>query len=230
MNEKKDSSDITEPLLRAVDLVKTYADGNVRALRGVSLEIRQGESVAIVGPSGCGKSTLLHILGGLDHPTSGEVFFRGTSLRKLDLDQYRAHDIGFVFQSFHLMPNLSAVENVQVPMFESKWSRSDRVERARRLVSEVGMAHRRDQETINLSVGERQRVAIARALANEPCLLLADEPTGNLDSHSQAEILKLLSTLRRKEGLTLLIITHSPDVAKAADRVIRLRDGEVEAE
>jgi putative ABC transport system ATP-binding protein len=226
MNER-DSQTRTGPLLRAENLVKTYIDGDVHALRGVSLELFEGESLAIVGPSGCGKSTLLHLLGGLDRPTSGDVFFRGVSLSKLDLDRYRAHDIGFVFQSFHLMPILSAVENVQVPMFEGSLSRSQRAERADKLVAEVGMSHRKHQPTVNLSVGERQRIAIARALANSPTLLLADEPTGNLDSQSQSDILDLLAELRRKEGVTLLIITHSPDVAGAADRIIRMRDGRI---
>jgi putative ABC transport system ATP-binding protein len=225
MTDPIDSQSGAGPLLRAADLAKTYVDGNVQALRGVSLELHEGESLAIVGPSGCGKSTLLHLLGGLDRPTGGDVFFRGVSLSNLDLDHYRAHDIGFVFQSFHLMPILSAVENVQVPMFESALSRLQRAERAEQLVAEVGMSHRKDQPTVNLSVGERQRIAIARALANGPKLLLADEPTGNLDSRSQADILELLAGLRRKEGLTLLIITHSPDVAQAADRIIHMRDG-----
>lgn len=224
---ERDSQTRTGPLLRAESLVKTYTDGDVHALRGVSLELCEGESLAIVGPSGCGKTTLLHLLGGLDRPTSGDVSFRGVSLSKLDLDRYRAHDIGFVFQSFHLMPILSAVENIQIPMFEGSLSRSERAARAEKLVAEVGMAHRANQSTVNLSVGERQRIAIARALANEPKLILADEPTGNLDSQSQADILKLLEDLRRKEGVTLLIITHSPDVAKAADRIIRMRDGRI---
>lgn len=215
------------PLLRAENLVKTYTDGNVQALRGVSLELREKESVAIVGPSGCGKSTLMHLLGGLDTPTSGEVFYKGTSLAKLDLDHYRAREIGFVFQSFHLMPTLTAVENVQIPMFESPMSRTERAARAEMLVKDVGMGHRKDQPTRNLSVGERQRIAIARSLANRPSLLLADEPTGNLDSKNQSEILKLLEDLRQKQGLTLLIITHSDDVARAADRVIRMRDGRI---
>lgn len=215
------------PLLRAENLVKTYVDGNVQALRGVSLEVRPGESVAIIGPSGCGKSTLLHLLGGLDHPTSGEIYFRGQPLSKIDLDRYRAHEIGFVFQSFYLMPTLSAVENVQVPMFESTLKASQRAARASKLVTEVGMAYRMNQSATRLSVGERQRIAIARALANEPTLLLADEPTGNLDTHNQAEILRLLEDLRKKQGLTLLIVTHSNEVAAAADRIIRMKDGQI---
>jgi ABC-type lipoprotein export system ATPase subunit len=218
------------PILRARGLVRTYPDGAVRALRGVSLAVRARDSVAIVGPSGCGKSTLLHLLGGLDRPTAGEVDYGGTPLGTLDLDRFRAREVGFVFQSFHLLPTLTALENVQVPMFEAAWPRSERVSRAAGLLDEVGLAHRRAQRPMALSVGERQRVAIARALANEPRLLLADEPTGNLDSVNQAEVLRLLARLRAERGLTLIIVTHSPDVAAAADRVIKLRDGLIESD
>jgi len=215
------------PLLRAEGLTKTYPDGEVQALRGVSLNVEQNEAIAIMGPSGCGKSTLLNLLGGLDRPTGGEIYFRGTPLSRIDRDQYRAREIGFVFQSFHVLGTLSAVENVQVPMFETKLGRRQRVERAEALIEQVGLAHRRNHRPMQLSVGERQRVAIARALANEPSLLLADEPTGNLDSRSQNEVLQLLDDLRQRQGLTLIIITHSPEVAAAAQRVIRMRDGRI---
>ena len=215
------------PLLRAEGLTKTYPDGEVQALRGVSLNVERNESVAIMGPSGCGKSTLLNLLGGLDRPTEGEIYFRGIPLSQIDRDQYRAREIGFVFQSFYVLSTLSAVENVQVPMFETTLDRRQRVERAEALIEQVGLAHRRNHRPMHLSVGERQRVAIARALANEPSLLLADEPTGNLDSRSQNEVLQLLNDLRQRQGLTLIIITHSPEVAAAAQRVIRMRDGRV---
>jgi len=215
------------PLLRAEGLTKTYPDGEVQALRGVSLDVERNEAVAIMGPSGCGKSTLLHLLGGLDRPTGGEIYFRGTPLSRIDRDQYRAREIGFVFQSFHVLGTLSAVENVQVPMFETTLGPRQRVERAEALIEQVGLAHRRNHRPMHLSVGERQRVAIARALANEPSLLLADEPTGNLDSRSQNEVLQLLDDLRQRQGLTLIIITHSPEVAAAAQRIIRMRDGRV---
>ncbi|MGZ3391757.1 MAG: ABC transporter ATP-binding protein [Isosphaeraceae bacterium] len=215
------------PLLRAEGLTKTYPDGEVQALRGVSLNVEQNEAVAIMGPSGCGKSTLLNLLGGLDRPTGGEIYFRGTPLSRIDRDQYRAREIGFVFQSFYVLSTLSAVENVQVPMFETTLGRRQRVERAEALIEQVGLAHRRNHRPMQLSVGERQRVAIARALANEPSLLLADEPTGNLDSRSQNEVLQLLDDLRQRQGLTLIIITHSPEVAAAAQRVIRMRDGRI---
>jgi ABC-type lipoprotein export system ATPase subunit len=215
------------PLLRAEGLAKTYPDGDVHALQGVSLAIEAGESVAITGPSGCGKTTLLQLLGGLDRPDTGEVYFEGTPLAKLDLDAFRALRLGFVFQSFHLLPTLSAVENVQVPMFEGPWSRSERLSRAEALLTEVGLAHRKDHRPSRLSVGERQRVAIARALANSPTLILADEPTGNLDSRSQGEVLELLARLRVERALTLVVVTHSHEVAAAADREVRLRDGQI---
>lgn len=215
------------PMLRAEGLVKTYPDGDVRALQGVSLAIARGEWASITGPSGCGKSTLLQLLGGLDRPTSGEVFFEGQPLASLDLDAFRARRLGFVFQSFHLLPTLTALENVQVPMFEGPWPRSERADRASELLDEVGLGHRKSHRPGRLSVGERQRVAIARALANGPNLILADEPTGNLDSHSQGDILALLDRLRRERSLTLVVVTHSHEVAAAADREVRLRDGRI---
>ena len=225
-------SDASEagPLLRAEGVVKTYPDGDVKAVRGVSIAIAAGEFAAITGPSGCGKSTLLHLLGGLDRPDEGEVFFRGEPLSKLDLDAFRARRLGFVFQSFHLVPTLTAMENVQVPMFEGDVPRGERAGRARRLLEEVGLSDRASHLPRRLSVGERQRVAIARALANGPALLLADEPTGNLDSKTQAEVLDLLARFRRERGLTLVVVTHSAEVAAAADREIKLRDGRVVAD
>jgi ABC-type lipoprotein export system ATPase subunit len=216
------------PILRADGLAKYYPDGHVQALRGVSLQIEPSESVAITGPSGCGKSTLLHLLGGLDRPTQGEVFFREEPLSKLDIDAFRAHQVGFVFQTFYLMPTLTALENIQIPMFEGPWPPSQRRERALRLIEEVGLADRRDHRPGQLSVGQRQRIAIARALANDPQLLLADEPTGNLDSKSQDEIIHLLHRLRDERRLTLVIVTHSHDVARAADRRIPMKDGQIQ--
>jgi len=218
---------LTGLLLRAEGLVKSYPDGDVRAVRGISLAIHANEFVAITGPSGCGKSTLLHLLGGLDRPDHGDVFFRGEPLAQLDLDEFRARRLGFVFQSFHLIPTLTALENVQVPMFESDCPRSKRADQARKLLNEVGLAERSRHLPRRLSVGERQRVAIARALANDPTLLLADEPTGNLDSATQREVLDLLARLRRERGLTLLVVTHASEVAAAADREIKLRDGQI---
>jgi ABC-type lipoprotein export system ATPase subunit len=215
------------PLLSAQALEKYYPDGHVQALRGVSLEIAAAESVAITGPSGCGKSTLLHILGGLDRPTKGDVFFRGQALSQLDIDAFRALQVGFVFQSFYLMPTLTALENIQIPMFEGPWSPAQRTQRAQHLIEEVGLTDRRSHRPSQLSVGQRQRVAIARSLANDPSLLLADEPTGNLDSNSQDEIIRLLHRLRDSRKLTLVIVTHSHEVAQAADRRILMKDGQI---
>jgi ABC-type lipoprotein export system ATPase subunit len=223
--------EITAPataILRAEGLVKYYADGHVQALRGVSLKIKASESVAITGPSGCGKSTLLHLLGGLDRPTQGDVYFRDKPFSKLNIDDFRAHQVGFVFQSFYLMPTLTALENIQIPMFEGPWPPRERVERASHLIAEVGLADRSSHRPSQLSVGQRQRIAIARSLANDPCLLLADEPTGNLDSKSQDEIIQLLHRLRDQRQLTLVIVTHSHEVAQATDRRIPMKDGQIQ--
>jgi len=214
------------PLLLAEHLRKVYPDGHVVALDDVSLAIAPSEYVAIMGPSGCGKSTLLNLLGALDRPDSGEVSFEGVPLsRQPSLDRFRAQKIGFVFQSFHLLPSLSALENVQVPMFGGPLSASGRARKARELLGSVGMLHRARHSPVQLSVGERQRVALARALANDPVVLLADEPTGNLDSRSAAEVLDLFSSLNRDRGLTLVVVTHSPEVAQRCGRVLWLRDG-----
>jgi putative ABC transport system ATP-binding protein len=219
---------IPSPLLHAEHLRKVYPDGKVVALEDVSLAIAPGEHVAIMGPSGCGKSTLLNLLGALDRPDSGEVFFEGVPLSRqpaLALARLRSRKIGFVFQSFHLLPTLTALENVQVPMFGGPLSAPGRARKARELLETVGMLHRAKHTPVQLSVGERQRVAIARALANDPVLLLADEPTGNLDSHTAAEVLELFSSLNRDRGLTLVIVTHSPEVAHGSGRVVWLSDG-----
>lgn len=216
-------------LLVAENLHKQYPDGEVHALNGVSLGIGRGEHVAITGPSGCGKSTLLNLLGALDRPDQGEVYFGGEPLSRMrTLDRFRARQIGFVFQSFYLLPALTARENVQVPMFEGPpRSPRERVKKADELLALVGMAHRAGHRPGKLSVGERQRVAIARSLANDPALLLADEPTGNLDSDNAAHIMDLLIGFQKDRGLALLVVTHSPEVADRADRVVRMKDGRV---
>ncbi|MCE9563605.1 MAG: ABC transporter ATP-binding protein [Planctomycetes bacterium] len=216
-------------LLFASDVRKTYPDGAVHALNGVTLGVREAEHVAITGPSGCGKSTLLNLLGVLDRPDSGEVFFRGEALStRRDLDRFRARQIGFVFQSFFLLPTLTARENVQVPMFEGMpLSARERAKKADGLLELVGMEKRAGHRPMQLSVGERQRVALARALANDPALLLADEPTGNLDSENAVRVLDLLTMLQKERRLALLVVTHSDDVARRADRVVRMKDGRV---
>jgi|SRR5579883_2178391 len=216
-------------LLYAEGLEKLYPDGKVRALGGVTLGVRAGEYLAVTGPSGCGKSTLLNMLGALDRPDSGEVYFSGEPLsRRRDLDHFRAKQIGFVFQSFFLLPTLTSRENVQVPMFEGPpRSARERQRKADELLELVGMAKRAKHRPSQLSIGERQRVALARALANDPVLLLADEPTGNLDTENADHVLDLLTAFQRDRGLSLVIVTHSPEIAERADRVIRMRDGHV---
>jgi putative ABC transport system ATP-binding protein len=215
-------------LVRVEHVSRLYPDGNVTALSDISLSVQAGEYLAIMGPSGSGKSTLLNLLGALDVPTSGEVFFDDQAMSTCpNLAAIRAHKIGFVFQSFHLLPTLTAWENVQVPMFEGVRSARQRAERAWDLLTLVGLTDRAKHLPAQLSVGQRQRVAIARALANEPPLLLADEPTGNLDSQSGTAVLDLFDTLHRKNGLTLVVITHSREVAARAERVLWIRDGRV---
>jgi putative ABC transport system ATP-binding protein len=215
-------------LVRAHAVSKTYPDGQVQALRDVSLSVDRGEYLAIMGPSGCGKSTLLNLLGALDRPSAGEIFFEGQRLSALrDLDRFRADKVGFVFQSFLLLPTLTAAENVQVPMFTGPLGPGRRARKALDLLALVGMAHRAGHRATRLSVGERQRVAIARALANDPVLLLADEPTGNLDSTTASGVLDLFDRLHAERGTTLVIVTHGEDVAARARRVLRMRDGRV---
>jgi putative ABC transport system ATP-binding protein len=221
---------MTEPLLEVRELCKSYDEGRIEALRGVDLAIEAGEFLAISGPSGSGKSTLLQLLGGLDTPTSGEVLFRNARLGSaIDLDTYRSRSIGFIFQAFHLMPTLRILENVQVPMLALSPTPPKRAERALTLLKEMGMEHRLRQYPNELSAGERQRVAIARALANEPEILLADEPTGNLDSANSARIMEILTGIQKQRGMTLIVVTHENEIAHSAARQIRLRDGRIDA-
>ncbi len=217
---------MTSPLLEVRKLSKSYDEGRIEALRGVDLSIAAGEYVAISGPSGSGKSTLLHLLGGLDTPTSGQVFFQNQPLGSaIDLDDYRAYQVGFIFQAFYLLPTLSALENVQVPMLGLSRDACNRAQRAESLLREMGLEDRLHQYPNELSAGERQRVAIARALANEPSILLADEPTGNLDSVNSARIMEMLIDIQKKHGMTLIVVTHENEIADSAPRHIRMRDG-----
>ncbi len=223
------NSTTNDDFLRTRELTKNYPDGKVAALTDVNLVVPRGQYAAIVGPSGCGKSTLLNLLGALDMPTSGDVYFEGRSFTEIgDLDQFRALKLGFVFQSFYLLPILTARENVQIPMFEGTLSAANRAKRAMELLDLVGMSHRAGHLPKQLSVGERQRVAIARALANDPNLLLADEPTGNLDSKAAQGICDLFDHLHRDRGMTLVLVTHDQNVANRAERIIRMRDGRVQ--
>ena len=217
---------MASPILEVRNLRKEYDEGRIKALRGVDLSIDAGEFVAISGSSGSGKSTLLHLLGGLDTPTSGDVLFNGAALgSSISLDAYRCHHVGFVFQSFYLLPTLRAVENVQAPMLATSDGRGDREGRAEALLREVGLAARMRQHPNELSGGERQRVAIARALANSPSILLADEPTGNLDSANSARIMEILTGIQKTRGMTLIVITHEDEIANSAPRHIRIHDG-----
>ncbi len=216
------------PLISLRSVGKTYRDGNVEALKGISLDIEAGEFVTIMGPSGCGKSTLLNILGALDLPSTGEICFHGESLlASRQLDRLRARQIGFVFQSFYLLPNLTALENVQIPMFEGILPPAKRIDEAKRLLNIVGLAERLNHLPNQLSIGQRQRVAVARALANGPNLILADEPTGSLDSQSGHEVIELLARLNVEQGTTLVMVTHDEVIAQRGRRLIRMLDGEI---
>lgn len=218
------------PMIHLAGLVKTFEDGRLRAVDGVDLDVAAGEFIAIVGPSGCGKSTLLNLMAALDLPDDGTIVIGGHDLRsKRDLNHYRAEDVGLVFQLDNLLPSLSAAENVEVPMFGQVPSRSERARRARQLLDFVGMGERAETRPPQLSGGERQRVAIARSLANEPPLILADEPTGRLDSTTSGTVMDLLESLRRDQGVTLVVVTHDPTVAARADRVVEMLDGRIVA-
>ncbi len=222
---------MSDIVVRLADVQRDYRMGgeDVHAVRGVSLEIASGESVAIVGPSGCGKSTLLHLIGVVDQPTSGTVTVRGERvdrMRDAQATRFRLHNIGFVFQRFYLMPALSAAENVELPMAEAGDDRSGRRERARELLAYVGLSARAGHRPSQMSGGEQQRVAIARALANKPALLVADEPTGELDAATGADVIALLGRLNA-DGTTVIVVTHDENLARAARRVVHMRDGNI---
>ncbi|MBM4057739.1 MAG: ABC transporter ATP-binding protein [Planctomycetes bacterium] len=222
--------------MRVTDVVKVYDLGSVRveALRGVSLAIGRGEHVALVGPSGSGKSTLMNTLGCLDRPTSGSYVLDGREVTTLSKDE-RAHvrnrHLGFVFQSFNLLARTTALENVELPMIYARGVPArERRRRARAALESVGLGDRLDHHPTQLSGGQQQRVAIARALVNGPSILMGDEPTGNLDSRTGQDVIDLFRRLNREQGLTVIIVTHDPEVAAAADRVVTLRDGLVVAD
>jgi putative ABC transport system ATP-binding protein len=221
-------------VVRTAGLTRRYKMGDafVDALRGVDLTVGRGEFVALVGPSGSGKSTVLNLIGGLDRPTSGQVWIDGVELSATDeraLTRHRREHVGFVFQTFNLLPRLTAEENVALPLMFSGVPNRGRLARARALLERVGLAERLNHRPSQLSGGEQQRVAIARGLVGQPALLLADEPTGNLDTTTGGEIMALLKELNQESDLTLLVVTHDPEVAAFADRVVKLRDGRVEA-
>ena len=207
---------------------KSFEDGRIRALEDVSFRLEPGDFVSLTGPSGGGKSTLLNLIGALDRPDSGSIAVGGDYLERLaNLSEYRAGTVGFVFQFHHLIPTLNALENVQLPMMGRGPARAEREKRALELLEDCAIAHRAGASPSTLSGGERQRVAIARALANGPRLLLADEPTGALDSTTSGQILELLLSLRTRRGMTILLVTNDDEVAELADRSLRIRDGRV---
>lgn len=218
------------PLIRVCVITKTYGSGQaeVQALRGVSFDIAPGEFVAVMGPSGSGKSTVMNILGCLDVPSSGEYIFLGEHVEQLDRNQraiLRRHCLGFVFQGFNLLARTTALENVELPLLYRGLPLAERHARAREALALVGLADRENHTPAELSGGQQQRVAIARAIVTRPTLLLADEPTGNLDSERSTEIMQLLTRLNREHGITILMVTHEPDMAAWASRTMRFVDG-----
>ena len=221
-------------LLLVEELYKIYKIGNqeVRALNGFSLTVSQNEYVALMGPSGSGKSTLMNILGCLDSPTSGKFYLNGPDVSDLiddELAEIRNKEIGFIFQTFNLLPRYTALENVTLPLVYKGASKSERIKRGEEVLEQVGLADRMDHKPNELSGGQRQRVAVARALVNKPSIILADEPTGNLDSKTSYEIMSLFDEIH-KAGNTIIIVTHEEDIAKYAHRIVRLRDGKLESD
>ena len=221
-----------EPLIRTDNLTKAYVMGDVvvPALRGVSVQIARGEMIAVMGSSGSGKSTFMNILGTLDRPTEGRYLLEGYDVGALTRDEralLRNARIGFVFQSFNLIPRTSALENVELPLFYAGVPRGERRRRARAALEAVGLADRLDHHPNQLSGGQQQRVAIARALVNEPALILADEPTGALDTATSEEVMRLLQGLNRQKGITIVLVTHEAEIAAWARRIVRFRDGRV---
>ena len=223
---------MTQPIIQAENIHKTFRNGQieVHALRGVDMTIAAGEMVAVMGPSGCGKTTLLNCLSGLDSFDEGEVQIEGTSLAEMSdraRTDYRARRMGFVFQTFNLLPVISAAENVELPLLLSDVKPREARRRALDGLGEVGLSDRANHRPAELSGGQRQRVAIARALANQPAIVWADEPTGNLDSQSAQDILDLMRTLNRQQGQTFVIVTHDHDIGEQCDRIVRMRDGQI---
>lgn len=222
----------TQPIIQAQGVKKIYRSGQLRveALRAIDMAVRRGEMVAIMGPSGCGKTTLLNCLAGLDTIDEGEIVIQGDNLRDLtdsERTTYRARHMGFIFQDFNLLPMLSAIENVELPMLVSKMpSRKARL-RGLELLEQVGLADRARHRPAELSGGQRQRVAIARALTNNPAIVWADEPTGNLDSEAASEVMEMLCRFNREMGQTLVLVTHALEIGQLANRIVRMRDGRI---
>ncbi|MDO9045183.1 MAG: ABC transporter ATP-binding protein [Methanobacteriaceae archaeon] len=228
-NDKASAEKTVKNIVEIKNLKKSFDHGKITALNGLNLEIKEGEFVSIIGPSGSGKSTLLNMIGALDKADDGKIIVSGIDLvKKKDLSDFRSQEIGFIFQLHNLIPNLSVLENVEVPMFESKISGKDMRKRALELLDYVELSDKIKRKPTELSGGERQRVAIARALANKPSIILADEPTGSLDSKTGQVILQRLKELHEKENVTLIMVTHDMNVASLADRTIEVLDGQVQ--
>lgn len=225
---------MANPLINIKKLTRDFVLGTeiINVLKGIDLQINKGEYVALMGPSGSGKSTLMNLLGCLDTPTSGTYVLNGKDVSQMpddDLAEIRNKEIGFVFQTFNLLPRTTALDNVALPMIYAGYSKSDRNERATEVLNQVNLSDRMDHQPNQLSGGQRQRVAIARALVNKPSIILADEPTGNLDSKTSIEIMNLFNDIH-KNGNTVILVTHEEDIAKYAHRIIRLRDGVIESD
>ena len=221
-------SERPDTVIEVRNVVKTYDEGRTRALDGVNFQVDRGEFVSITGPSGCGKSTLLHAIAALERPDSGTIYVNGDEITsQRDLSRYRARSIGLIFQLHNLLPNLTASENVQVPMYETNLSASARRKRAEELLALVDLGDKAKKRPTQLSGGERQRVAIARALANDPGIILADEPTGNLDSKAGQQALAVLRNVQRRQAVTLVLVSHNLQIAAAADRTVYMLDGKI---
>jgi len=225
---------MSEPVLSLRGIRRDFPMGNqwVRVLKGIDLDVQPGEYIALMGPSGSGKSTLMNLLGCLDTPTSGSYFLAGEDVSRMDDDalaEVRNKKIGFVFQTFNLLPRQTALQNVALPLVYAGWSKADRLARATEVLSSVGLADRMDHQPNQLSGGQRQRVAIARALVNTPSMVLADEPTGNLDTATSVEIMRLFDEIHA-QGNTLVVVTHEEDIARHAKRIVRMRDGVIESD
>ncbi|MFK7000281.1 ABC transporter ATP-binding protein [Flavobacterium oreochromis] len=221
-------------LIKITNIKRDFQLGSetIHVLKGIDLQIKKGEYVALMGPSGSGKSTLMNLLGCLDTPTSGQYILNGKDVSKMiddELAEIRNKEIGFVFQTFNLLPRTTALDNVALPMIYAGYSKADRTERAKEVLNQVGLSDRMDHQPNQLSGGQRQRVAVARALVNKPSIILADEPTGNLDSKTSIEIMKLFNEIHAN-GNTVILVTHEEDIAQHAHRIIRLKDGLIESD
>ncbi len=216
-------------MIEIVGLKKSFDNGKIKALDGIDLEVAQGEFISIMGPSGSGKSTLLNMVAALDTPDAGDILVEGKSLLNEieDVASYRARTVGFIFQLHNLLPHLTALENILIPMFEIKASKEEKIRRAQKLLEKIGLKDRMRSFPPELSGGERQKVAIARALANNPRILLADEPTGNIDSKSSQQILRLFKEFRQRNKVTMILVTHESVVAETAQRTVHISDGRI---